>query len=236
MPFDCLPEHILKSLDRPVWTALNSDQSHLGIHDSAASAFYADVAPFATAGPIGFEDSEALIRLAAYHPKGIAMLQAEPISTPDGLIETGRCDCVQMLATSILAASERRHMFTLKPRDIPEIIDLVERNGLGPFNRNTIVMGTHLGIRVSGNLVAVAGERIKFPGFRELGFVCVHPEHRGRGYARYLISLLATQIISLGDTAFLHVEVENAAAIGLFEKLGFKVRREMVAARFEVPV
>lgn len=236
MLFDSLSEYVLKSLDRPVWAALNADQSHLGVHDSAASAYYADVAPLATAGPVGFEDNEALIRLAAYHPKGIAMLQTKPTSAPDGFIETERFDCVQMLATSVVSASERRHMFSLEPRDIPEIIDLVERDGLGPFNRNTLVMGTHLGIRVSGNLVAVAGERLKFPGFRELGFVCVHPDHRGQGYARYLISILAKQIISLDDTPFLHVEAENSAAIGFFEKLGFKVRREMVATRLEIAV
>ena len=36
-----------------------------------------------------------------------------------------------------------------------------------------------MGIRWQGKLVAMAGERLKVPGYTELSAVCTHPEHAG---------------------------------------------------------
>ncbi|MGA9320158.1 MAG: hypothetical protein WBW06_03770, partial [Xanthobacteraceae bacterium] len=41
-------------------------------------------------------------------------------------------------------------------------------------------LGSYIGIRSGGQLVAMAGERMKFDGFTEISAVCSHPEHRGR--------------------------------------------------------
>lgn len=42
---------------------------------------------------------------------------------------------------------------------VPEMLDLVARTRPGPFRPRTRVMGTYLGIRENGRLVAMAGER-----------------------------------------------------------------------------
>ena len=56
----------------------------------------------------------------------------------------------------------------------------------GPFNKRTHELGGYLGIRREGKLVAMAGERLKVPGYTEVSAICTHPEHTGHGYARIL--------------------------------------------------
>ncbi|MGA9709930.1 MAG: GNAT family N-acetyltransferase [Candidatus Sulfotelmatobacter sp.] len=94
----------------------------------------------------------------------------------------------------------------------------------GPFGKRTHELGTYLGIRCDGNLVAMAGERLKIPGYTEVSAVCTHPEHTGHGYARILIAKVMRRICSRGETPLLHVRGDNARAIALYERLGFRQR------------
>jgi len=75
--------------------------------------------------------------------------------------------------------------------------------------------------------VAMAGERMKAPGFTEVSAVCTHPDHRGRGHAGRLMAVVAAKILARGETPFLHVYAHNTGAIALYEKLGFRLRRAL---------
>lgn len=70
----------------------------------------------------------------------------------------------------------------------------------------------------------MAGERLKLAGFTEVSGVCTHPDDRGKGYAGGLMRIVARRILARGETPFLHVLATNAAAIALYEKLGFRFR------------
>ena len=94
----------------------------------------------------------------------------------------------------------------------------------GPFGRRTHELGTYLGIRCDGKLVAMAGERLKVPGYTEVSAVCTHPDHLGKGYARALMTEIMRGIRDVGDIPMLHVRADNARAIELYERLGFRTR------------
>ncbi len=49
--------------------------------------------------------------------------------------------------------------------DVQEMLDLARRTKPGPFLPRTVEMGTYLGIRRGGPLVAMAGERLHPPGW-----------------------------------------------------------------------
>jgi predicted GNAT family acetyltransferase len=104
------------------------------------------------------------------------------------------------------------------------MIELTALTKPGPFSTRTHELGTYLGIRDAGKLVAMAGERLKVPGFTEVSAVCTHPEHTGHGYARILMSEVMRRIRSRGEAPFLHVREDNVRAIALYERLGFAVR------------
>ncbi|MER5795569.1 GNAT family N-acetyltransferase [Streptomyces sp. NPDC001980] len=123
----------------------------------------------------------------------------------------------------------------LGPADVPEILDLVERTRPGPFLPRTIELGTYLGIRREGRLIAMAGERLHPPGWTEISAVCTDPAHRGEGLATRLIRAVAYGIRERGETPFLHTGAENTTAIRLYESLGFRLRRRTAFVAARVP-
>jgi predicted GNAT family acetyltransferase len=80
-------------------------------------------------------------------------------------------------------------------------------------------------------LIAMAGERLKMTGFTEVSAVCTHPDFRGRGYGNAMVTAVVAGIARRGETAILHVRAGNAAAVRVYERLGFFVRaRTLLAA------
>jgi len=86
-------------------------------------------------------------------------------------------------------------------------------------------------VRIDGQLVAMAGERMRPADYTEITAVCVHPDHRGRGYAQMLLGAVARQIAARGETPFLHVFTSNTSAIALYRRQGMEIRR-----RFHITV
>lgn len=119
--------------------------------------------------------------------------------------------------------------------DVPEMLALVERTQPGPFWPRTRELGTYLGIRDNGILVAMAGERLRPPGWTEISAVCTAAEARGRGYAAYLVGALAERIAARGERPFLHVAETNTGAIALYERLGFETRKPVTFRGFRTP-
>jgi predicted GNAT family acetyltransferase len=109
--------------------------------------------------------------------------------------------------------------------DVPAMLALTELTHPGPFGPLTHRLGTYIGIKIEGRLVAMAGERFVLPGYREISAVCTHPDWQGRGFARRLMARLAAAIYDSGLTPFLHVLAANHPAIALYERLGFRHRR-----------
>ena len=99
------------------------------------------------------------------------------------LAETGE----QMIGTPVETPANGIEIVTLGVDDVPAMIELTALTKPGPFSTRTHELGTFLGIRVDGQLVAMAGERMKPAQYTEMTAVCVHPSHRGRGYGQMLL-------------------------------------------------
>ena len=133
----------------------------------------------------------------------------------------------QMAGTPAEAAIAGVELVTLGAADVAEMIALTELTKPGPFGTRTHELGTFLGIRIDGKLVAMAGERMKPGNYTEMTAICVHPDHRGRGYAQMLLGAVARQILARGEIPFLHVFSDNSSAIALYERQGMKIRRQL---------
>ena len=211
-------------LDNPVWNALSTTHSSFAEGDELAKRYAADVAPFAATRDQSRESYDSLAHLLG--PGGTAAL---PLATmpdlPAGWIVLRKGEGAQMVWNGSATAPPKHRIEDLNISDIDEMLALVELTEPGPFQRRTPELGTYLGIRERGQLVAMAGERIRPLGYTEISAVCTHPEYRGRGYASSLIVMLIQKIIERDETPFLHVRTANVGAIRLYEKLGFKTRR-----------
>jgi predicted GNAT family acetyltransferase len=114
--------------------------------------------------------------------------------------------------------------------DVPKMTALALATEPGPWGSMTHRYGQFWGIREDGRLLAMAGERmLPAPGLAELSGVCTWPDCRGRGLAAKLIRRVMTTQAARGDTPYLHSYAGNAGAIRLYESLGFRPSREMVA-------
>ena len=139
------------------------------------------------------------------------------------LADTGE----QLIGTPIETPANGVDIVTLGVNDVPDMIELTTLTKPGPFYARTHELGTFLGIRVDGQLVAMAGERMKPAQYTEMTAVCVHPSHRGRGYGQMLLSAVSRQIVARGEIPFLHVFTSNHSAIALYRRQGMEIRRRL---------
>jgi predicted GNAT family acetyltransferase len=213
------------SLDYPIWTALTTRQSHLGQGDALARRYHPDVAPFAALASETPAAYEALHQLLLPGEQ-VALLSQDPVSPIDALQTTPLGDLHQMLATQHKSGSaDDQGVIALNHADVKDMLGLVQKAKPGPFAKRTHEMGNNLGIRDQGRLIAMAGERMCIDGYVEISAVCVDDDWRGRGLAGRLVAVLRKQIEQRGQTPFLHVLSGNRSAIGLYERLGFEIRR-----------
>jgi ribosomal protein S18 acetylase RimI-like enzyme len=93
------------------------------------------------------------------------------------------------------------------------------------FSPSQIAHGVFYGVWVDGALVATAGTHVwsRAEGVAAIGNVFTQPDYRGRGYATACTGAVAQDAITAGlDTVILNVRVDNAPAIQVYEKLGFR--------------
>jgi GNAT superfamily N-acetyltransferase len=220
-------------LDNPIWSALTTEHAHLALGDTHARRYPEEIGPLSGMPFQSPEGYEALRPLAG--PRGVMalfFLEAPRLPTGWTLLRGGTIH--QMIAnhpaiapTSSPAEAELRR---LTAADAPAMVALAELTEPGPFRLRTIELGNFFGIFHEGRLMAMAGKRMRLPGCVEVSAVCTHPEARGRGYARMLMSCVIDEIVRSGRVPFLHTLADNYGAIGLYERLGFAVRQSFELA------
>jgi GNAT superfamily N-acetyltransferase len=222
-------------LDRPVWSALASRHARLAEGGELARRYDPSVVPFAAAREESAECLQALGRLAA--PGDLLILiQADPIVLPEGFVADLTATGVQMIQTRRPAAIADERIERLSEADAAEMLALATLTKPGPFTLKAQALGEFFGVKSEGRLIAMAGERFKQDGFTEISGVCVHPDFQGRGLGRLLSLFMARRVAERGETPFLHAFASNAAAIALYESIGFELRTLMnvVAIRREL--
>lgn len=216
-------------LDRPIWGALTSRHAPLAEGGSLARRYVSPITPFAAPRDDSPECLLALSRLAR-EGEGLLSVQANAVVVPDGMVATTTAAVVQLVAERPAVVGHEDRIEQLGAADIEAMLALAELTKPGPFSRGALSFGDFWGVRENGRLVAMAGERMKLDGFSEISGVCVHPDSRGRGFAKLLSMYVAGRIIERGETPFLHAYATNAAAIALYQSIGFALRSAMNVA------
>ncbi|MFC8175291.1 GNAT family N-acetyltransferase [Streptomyces sp. NPDC057250] len=225
----------LAVLDDPVGESLRGRHAELGRRHGRAATYLPEVATFSAmpADPdaADWADLARLLGRDAFAD----MFSCPAVPPPDWepvFVLEGR----QMLWSGGGASgADDAGVVELGAADVPGMLDLIARTRPGPFWPRTRELGTYLGIRDGGRLVAMAGERLRPPGWTEISAVCTDPEARGRGHAARLVGALADRALARGERPFLHVAEKNTAAIALYERLGFTTRKHVTFRGFRTP-
>jgi ribosomal protein S18 acetylase RimI-like enzyme len=215
-------------LDAVIWRALTSVQESLAEGDERARRYPAAIAPFAATVDTEPASFRSLLALVGGDDQ-IALFTTEEVQPPSAFSVVRRASVDQMALEDVGACTAQpgAPIVPLGLADGPEMRALANLTQPGPFGPRTIELGRYIGIRRQGTLVAMAGERMRLDGFTEISAVCVEPAYRGHGFAAELVRSLASSIAAQSEIPFLHVFSSNHAAIALYRKLGFTLRRRV---------
>jgi ribosomal protein S18 acetylase RimI-like enzyme len=215
-------------LDNPVWHALTTRHVAVAEGEGHARRYQPDVSVFWGVDALDAGGWAALAALAG-PGRGVVLARSDVGELPDGWTMLGGGVGLQMVAGGLTAvgpgAPPRPEVRPLGPDDVGAMLELVALTEPGPFEARTIELGDYFGVMDGDRLVAMAGERMRFPGYTEISAVCTHPDARGRGLASRLTRRVADGIRDRGETPVLHVRRDNEAARRVYERLGFSVRR-----------
>jgi ribosomal protein S18 acetylase RimI-like enzyme len=221
-------------LDNPIWNALRTEHRTITLGDERARRYPADIGPLSGIPSASRESYKALRALAG--PGGIVVLFCQDRPQPPAgwsLIRGGvlsQMVCLPQVTPSAtdLRSDDQPSPEQLRPltqADVPAMVALAELTEPGPFRERTIELGHFWGIFTGDRLLAMAGQRLHLPHHVEVSAVCTHPDARGRGYARRLMSTVMDEIRGRGKTPFLHTFADNHSAIRVYQSLGYTLRR-----------
>ncbi|MFB6478836.1 GNAT family N-acetyltransferase [Streptomyces virginiae] len=221
-------------LDNPVWAALTGPHREFAEFAPAglAARYTLDTSPFAAlADP---RDLRAWADLAALVGPGEEVWVTGLLTPPPGWETVVSVPGVQLDGRAVRVGAEPEAI-RLGPADVKDMLELVGLTRPGPFLDRTVELGTYLGVRHEGRLVAMAGERMRPTGWSEISAVCTHPDHRGRGLAGRLVRAVAAEVRERGDRPFLHAAEANTGAVRLYEAMGFTLRRSPLFLGLRTP-
>lgn len=214
-------------LDRPVLSSLTGRQAHLAIARGGALRIDPDFGLFAA---MADETPDSLAaagdQICAHGPSGFVELSPPPAIPGTTVLSSALCWQMTAKAITPLKAVDF-DIVPLTDADAAEMLALATQTKPGPFFSRTHELGAFVGVKVGGELAAMAGERMRPDGFTEVSGVCTRPDFRGKGYAAGLMAHVASKILARGETPFLHSYADNAGANALYQALGFERRADL---------
>jgi ribosomal protein S18 acetylase RimI-like enzyme len=219
-------------LDNPAYSSLTGPHAHFAERRGRAVRYPATVSPF-IALPDNPDTQDWADVAALVGPGAIVPLVGDG-QPPAGWEVVFIVSGVQLVDEAVVASPDDEAI-RLTIGDVPEMLALIDRAKPGPFLPRTIELGTYLGIRRGGGLIAMAGERLRPPGWTEISAVCTDASYRGQGLGTRLVLAVAHGIRQRGETPFMHAAAENTTAIRLYESLGFRLRRKVTFQGIQIP-
>ncbi|WP_295793985.1 GNAT family N-acetyltransferase [Mucilaginibacter sp.] len=216
-----------KTLDNPVWNALNGLHAGFAVGNDVLKRYHPHILPFVGVNEktkLPFNDITGILG----NDEALLFLGELP-EIPVSMKVISRLPCLQMVCSGPLPEVNREEyeIVLLKSENFVEIYEFVNMVQPGYFRKSTPLLGDYYGIRESGQLIAITGQRFKVEGYTEVSAVCTHPEHTGKGLAKYLSTFVCNKIFEGGSTPFQHVSAVNSRAIRLYEFLSFRTRRSI---------
>ncbi len=220
-------------LDNPIWSALRSLHRPIARSAGDAARYPAEFAPFLGVADAG-ADPAGLATLVE-PGEAVLLVGVSPRTLPAGWTLEAFAPLAQLACDAPIALPDGAPMQPLDDAHRDEVLALTALVYPHYFRARTMELGRYFGIRRDGRLAAMIGERLGCDDARELSAICTHPDFLGQGHARRLTAMLANDTLARGQLPFLHVAHANTRAKALYERLGFRHRRDIGFWRLQRP-
>ena len=213
------------SLDNPFWSSLQSIHRKLAMGAGDAARYPADFAPFLGLAN-GQVDADEMIAPLLDPGETVLLLGVMPTLSDAWKLETFR-PLAQMVRDEPLEVLDGPEIIELGEAHRADVLALTALVYPHYFRPRTMELGRYFGMYIDGRLAAMIGERLGTDASVEMSAICTHPDFTGRGYARRLTAFLTNDALERGRTPFLHVSYENPHAKSLYERMGYRLRRDI---------
>jgi GNAT superfamily N-acetyltransferase len=213
-------------LDNPFWTSLRSRHAAIAQVAGDVARYPAAYAPFLGIADAQVDMADALESLMAPGESAYLLGVAPATITPGWRLEAFP-DLAQMVCDAPIAPTGGYEVVPLDEAHRADVLALTTLVYPHYFRERTMELGRYFGIYRDDRLAAMIGERLGTDDCREMSAICTHPDFAGAGHARQLTALLTNDTIARGSVPFLHVSHGNVRAKQLYERLGYRVRRDI---------
>jgi ribosomal protein S18 acetylase RimI-like enzyme len=222
----------MHALDNPIWTALTTKQSTLAHSSALARRFSPEMTLLGALAANTAMAFDSLAHLIQRDP--VTLYFSAPQKLASGWEVVRAVELHQMVfnpanlnaeAPAVAENGPAPEVIELTTADLPEMTEIYAATRPGRTLCQRIQkLGTFLGVRDEGKLVAMGGLRLHLAGYREITTVATLPGFEGRGYGTAVVRALMERILARGERPFLSVRTDNERAIEIYRKLGFAER------------
>ena len=216
----------IEALDNPFWSALATRHRGVALRHGDVARYPAAYAPFLGVAHPQADVAAALEALVA-PGETVLLLGVFPGRLPAGWQLEPFADLAQMVCDAPIELADGPEAIELGEAHRADVLALTALVYPHYFRPRTMELGRYFGIYRDGRLAAMIGERLGTDAHQEMSAICTHPDFNGLGYARRLTALLTNDTLRQGRLPFLHVSHGNARAKRMYERLGYRLRRDI---------
>lgn len=215
-----------KKLQNPTWFSLSETHKHWCLEFNNVKFYNPEICPFGS-----FTDEtktgKALNKYAKLIDEFFLVSEnQDPTWDENFVLLDKKIEGCQMVLEQLQEVEITEEIVPLTEKYIDEIYNLVWLVMPGYYKKRTFEMGNYFGIFKEGKLVSITGQRMQTNDWIEISAVVTHPDYTRRGYAKQLTQFVTKEILKDKKHPILHTTKGNPA-IKLYEKLGFKLTRDM---------
>jgi ribosomal protein S18 acetylase RimI-like enzyme len=215
-----------EKLKNPVWHSLNETHNKFAVVFEGVQFYNPKICNFgAFLDPT--KTANALTAYAELTDDFFLVSEEEiPIIENNTVLLEKKIEGCQMVLEHLTEIEITENIVLLTAVSIDEIHDLIWLVMPGFYRKRGFEMGNYFGIYKDCKLVAITGQRMQTDDFIEISGVVTHPDYTRRGFAKQLIAHTSKEILKENKLPILHTNKGNIA-IPLYEKLGYKITRDM---------
>ncbi|MGB0891072.1 MAG: GNAT family N-acetyltransferase [Flavobacteriaceae bacterium] len=215
-----------KSLINPTWYSLCETHKKYSIDYEDVKFYNPEICPFGAFTNTS-KTKDALNEYAKLTDSFFLVSEDKtPIFDENKVQLIKKMEGVQMVLENPVKIDFTEEIIPLTEDYKDEIYDLIWLVMPGYYKKRSFEMGKYFGIFKNNKLVAITGQRMQTDSWIEVSGVVTHPDFTRKGFAKQLTQYVTKEIIKDGKHPILHTTKGNPA-IKLYEKLGYKLTRDM---------